>query len=224
MAIPLASLSGEPEMSRGCRPASPWLETVGACVSVALFLTSLAWVLMSWPGLTASILSGDSEDVGSASLNSDQGLPEQEISVRTWDPPSEMVRGDGWTYELFSPPVIRIEDGTGMLVAGEHENQEDSGDLSALQDLEIPPVHAQPVPFVLLGVIATSGGRSAQFRDLDTGRSMTARIGSRVGDSDLVVETLQSGGSGSRPRVLLRDVTNGRTVELVQGRILPGEP
>lgn len=143
----------------------------------------------------------------------------------TWEPPVAQSAGEEWIFEVFTPPTIHRDPGTGRIVAGipgaKRKSVSEPG-------LKLVALHAAPYRIQLQGCFGLPGNEVATFVAMDTREVWCARPGERWAAQGLVLENLESGAgpadlSGGvtararRPRAIVADEQTGRQVVLLAG-------
>jgi len=146
-------------------------------------------------------------------------------TTATWNPPISQSRGAGWVFELFAPPTIHCDPGTGKFAAGIPDA---AG--SDAQDTGIQVLAIRPAPFrvQLQGCFGPQGDQVAVLAAVDTREIWCARPGERwaalgvvLEKMDLELDRLNRAENGpatvSSAKVTLRDERTGGKVTLSAG-------
>jgi len=106
----------------------------------------------------------------------------------SWSPPPAQHRGPGWIYELFAPPSLYFDPRSRTLGAG----LAPEGGLAAKAefDLELVQVRGDRFRWQLVGYSAGAGALRGIFADAESGATVLAGIGDRLGDTGWTVRGL----------------------------------
>jgi len=106
----------------------------------------------------------------------------------SWPEPPAQHRGPGWVYELFAPPPVYFDPrshtlGAGLAAAG-------SPGAEARCDLELVQVRGGRFRWQLAGYVADAGVLRGVFADAESGVTVVAGVGDRLGDTSWTVRSL----------------------------------
>lgn len=106
----------------------------------------------------------------------------------SWSPPPAQPRGPGWIYELFAPPPLYFDPRSRTLAAG--LPPEGGPGAEARFDLELVQVRGDRFRWQLVGYTARAGALRGIFADAESGATVIAGTGDRLGDTGWTVRGL----------------------------------
>ncbi len=148
-------------------------------------------------------------------------VPQTQPNVATW--PEAPKQSTGWVYDVFTPPQIFLDDEGNFTIKPPYEDvvlHEPFG--LYLAKLERPLYRIQ-----MIGYTGKEDDYTINFKDIESGGSFRARIGTTVDSSALKVLSFDNsrkfGEDGSYTRTAtaqIMDLRSGETITLTNGEVL----
>lgn len=137
------------------------------------------------------------------------GLRSPESTTAVWPEAPAQSRGDGWVYEVFTPPVVCYDPLTRALTVASPLHPPGAGTPFDLELLEVKP---EPYRLQLVGYVGEPGGYLAAFVSSSLPETLFARAGSRLERLGLTLQCFEV--KKSVARAVLLDENTGAEVVL----------
>ncbi len=120
----------------------------------------------------------------------DAGAALASAAAAAWPEPVPQRRGPGWTYDLFTPPSLYFDPREKTTRAAGIAAPREA---DARTELELLAVERAPFRWQLAGYVLGARGLRGIFADADTGETVVAGDGDRLGDARWVVKRVTLG-------------------------------
>lgn len=159
-------------------------------LAIAALGCSLDWVRRQQPGVRLLRAAGVSPDLPPANF---QPAPRKQpiASGPVWTKSPAQPRGDGWTYEVFTPPAIHYNPTTrDFVLVQPMEAAAEEADLKSSPDVR-PVQKPEVFPLQLVGYFGSPDDYLVVFQSLQTADTLLVRAGHRFADLGLTFKSFE---------------------------------